>query len=202
MQRDLLVCFLVFFPFICPCHQCQQATTGSFIHRKMNNGCKRTLGSTLAAAENKCGHLGKFSINEKAGKSGGRTPDEKATEGYFISNPLFNMLLSLPSSIKTNDLSCARHRGAKPWSCFPERRGVMDFHMPKLFEMLMKQGKQTRGEQRQTPASLRQMQRCRRKNDSTHQRSGLGADGRSENRDAAPPRIPLALQTPQSSSDL
>lgn len=166
------------------------------------NRCKRTLGSTFAAADNKSGHLGKFSINEKAGKSGGRTPDEKATEGYFISNPLFNMLLSLPSSIKTNDLSCARHQGAKPWSCFPERRGVMDFHMPKLFEMLMKQGKQTRGEPWQTPASLRRMQRCRRKNDSTHQRSRLGADGRSGNRDAAPPRIPLALQTPQSSSDL
>lgn len=136
------------------------------------NRCKRTLGSTFAAADNKSGHLGKFSINEKAGKSGGRTPDKKATEGYFISNPLFNMLLSLPSSIKTNDLSCARHQGAKPWSCFPERRGVMDFHMPKLFEMLMKQGKQTRGEPWQTPASLRRMQRCRRKNDAPAQPSG------------------------------
>lgn len=185
MQRDLLVCFLVFFPFICPRHQCQQATTGSLIHHKME------------------AHLQQRTTNpDTLENSGGRTLNEKATVGYIISNPLFNMLLVLPSSIKTNDLSCARHRGAKPWSCFPERRGVMDFHMPKLFEMLMKQGKQTRGEQRQTSASLRQMQWCRWKIDSTRQRGGPGADGRSENRDAAPPRTPLASQTPQSSFDL
>lgn len=186
MQRDLLVCVLVFFfPFMCPCHQCQQAT--SSIHRKMNNNRrKRTLGSTFAAADNKSRHLGKFSINKKAGKSGGRTPDDKATEGYFISNPLFNMLLGLPSSITTNDLSCARHRGAKPWSCFPERRDVMDFYMPKLFEMLMEQGKQTGGEHRRASGG------CKGAGGRTE-----AADGRSEHRDSS--RITNA---PEQSLDL
>lgn len=60
------------------------------------------------------------------------------------------MLLGLPSSIKTNDLSSVRHRGAKLSSCFPERRDVIDFHMLKLFEMLMKRREtNTRG----TPAN-------------------------------------------------
>lgn len=64
---------------------------------------------------------------------------------------------------------------------------MIDFHMLKLFEMLMKLGKQTRGEHQQTPASLRQMQRCERKDDSAQERSGRFGDGRSVNRAAAKP---------------
>lgn len=57
--------------------------------------------------------------------------------------------------------------------------------MVKLFEMLMKRGKQTRGEHQQTPASLGQMQRCERKDDSAQERSSRFGDGRSVNRAAA-----------------
>lgn len=95
-----------------------------------------------SAVENLCGHLGRFPINFRW-----KNPrQQKQSSATSLTSPLFNMLLGLPSSIKTNDLSSVRHRGAKLSSCFPERRDVMDFHMRTLFEMLMKKGKQTRGE--------------------------------------------------------
>lgn len=53
---------------------------------------------------------------------------QKQSAGQRVNNPFFNMPLTLPSSIKTNDLSAMRHGGGEQlWSCFPERRDVTEF---------------------------------------------------------------------------
>lgn len=161
MQRDLLVCFLVFFFLLCV--------------RVINNNKQlvwfTAKWTTTGVNEYSEAHLQQRTTNpDTLENSQSIWRPESQVEELQTKKQQRATWLAIPSlicsSITTNDLSCARHRGAKPWSCFPERRGVMDFYMPKLFEMLMEQRKQTRGEHRQTPASLRRMQRCRRKNDS------------------------------------
>lgn len=60
----------------------------------------------------------------------------------------------------------------------------MDFHMLKLFEMLMKQEKQTRGG---TPANTGEPRATAKVHVEKQPCGDLGADGRSEKRGAAQP---------------
>lgn len=114
-----------------------------------------------SAMENKSEHLGKFSIREKAVKSGGREQTTKTKEGYFISNPLFNMLLNLPSSIKTNDLSSVRHGGRQTLISFPWKKRCDGFSYAETVWNANEAGEtNTRGNTSNTPASLGQIQRC------------------------------------------
>lgn len=129
MQLRTFYSFEYHFIWLCP--QCQQTAALVYARNEQEQvRCEPTLDAhtrlrlrtQTSAGENECGHPERFPINVKAVMSSERKPQTtKANECYFVNKPLFNMLLALPSSIKTNDLSSVRHRGAKLSSCFHER---------------------------------------------------------------------------------